>query len=106
MPGYPFLANTRLNTNAISARLQALANTGVPYTSDQIENAEQHVYAQADAEGEFEDELWRSYGESVQVRDFDGDPRIVTEMDALVAYLQMLGTLVDTDALSSKEVLR
>jgi cytochrome c oxidase cbb3-type subunit 2 len=106
MPGYAFLANTRLNTNAIGERLQALANTGVPYTNDQIENAEQHVHAQADADGEFEDDLWESYGESVQVRDFDGDPRIVTEMDALVAYLQMLGTLVDTDALSSEEVLR
>ena len=26
---------------------------------------------------------------------FDGDPVRITEMDALVAYLQMLGTLVD-----------
>ena len=34
----------------------------------------------------------------VSVRDFDGNPNAITEMDALVAYLQMLGTLIDFDA--------
>jgi cytochrome c oxidase cbb3-type subunit 2 len=106
MPGYPFLAATHLNTNYIRDRLQALATTGVPYTSEQIENAEFHLRAQADPDAEFEDELWESYGDSVQVRDFDGNPEVVSEMDALVAYLQMLGTLVDTDALTPEEVLR
>ncbi|OYZ26945.1 MAG: peptidase S41, partial [Novosphingobium sp. 16-62-11] len=40
-----------------------------------------------------------------QVRDFDGDPARLTEMDALVAYLQMLGTLVDVNAPAAQEAL-
>ena len=40
-----------------------------------------------------------------QIRDFDGDPERVTEMDALVAYLQMLGTLVDVDSAAAQEAL-
>jgi hypothetical protein len=39
--------------------------------------------------------LAERYGERVNVRDFDGNPRRVSEMDALIAYMQMLGTLVD-----------
>ncbi len=39
--------------------------------------------------------LLERYGAKVNVRDFDGDPTRLTEMDALIAYLQMLGTLVD-----------
>ena len=48
-------------------------------------------------------DLTESYGDSVQVRDFDGQPTQLTEMDALVAYLQMLGTLVDFDAFDVEE---
>ncbi len=46
------------------------------------------------------------YGDNVQVRDFDGDPGRVTEMDALVAHLQMLGTLVDFDQIDIEEIAR
>jgi cytochrome c oxidase cbb3-type subunit 2 len=106
MPGYAFLASTPLDTSMIAWRVQALAYTGVPYTSEQIESAARDVAAQADADAEFEDELTASYGASVQIRDFDGNPGVLTEMDALVAYLQMLGTLVDTDALTPEEILR
>ena len=95
----------RLQGN-LTYKLRALSRVGVPYTEDQILNAERDAIAQADPEAEFEDELIESYGDTVQVRDFDGDPRRVTEMDALVAYLQMLGTMVDVDALSSEEVIR
>ena len=106
MPGYPFLAETRLEINDLEDRLRALARAGVPYTEEQIAIAKTDAIAQADAEAEYEFELIESYGEKIQVRDFDGDPRNVTEMDALVAYLQMLGTLVDTDALTAEEVIR
>ena len=34
-------------------------------------------------------------GERLAIRDFDGDPSRLTDMDALIAYLQMLGTTVD-----------
>ncbi len=106
MPGYPFLAETRLETNDLEDRLRALSRAGVPYSEDQIANADRDAVAQADPDAEFESELMDAYGDNVQVRDFDGDPRNVTEMDALVAYLQMLGTLVDTKALTAEEVIR
>ena len=106
MPGYSFLAEARLATEHLPDALRALAHTGVPYTDDQIKNAGSDAIRQADAEANYEDELIESYGEKVNIRDFDGDPLQVTEMDALVAYLQMLGTLVDTDALTKEEVIR
>ena len=94
MPGYPFLAETRLETREIQAHLSVNAIYGVPYTEAQIENALSDALGQAmpdtDAAYDFE-ERWPT----AAVRDFDGNPREVTEMDALVAYLQVLGTMVD-----------
>jgi cytochrome c oxidase cbb3-type subunit 2 len=95
MPPYGFLARTALKTNDIAAHLKANRAVGVPYTDEMIENAAADLKAQTDAEDEGVDGLRERYGEKVAARDFDGDPSRVTEMDALVAYLQMLGTLVD-----------
>jgi len=106
MPGYSFLAEARLATEHLPDALLALKRTGVPYSDEQIRNAGSDAIRQADAEANYEDELIESYGGKVNIRDFDGDPRQVTEMDALVAYLQMLGTLIDTDALTKEEVIR
>ncbi len=106
MPGYPFLAENELKAGRLSASLTALRAAGVPYTDDQIRHAARDAIWQADADRDNEDEMRERYGDTVQVRDFDGDPRRVTEMDALVAYLQMLGTMVDFDALDTEEVLR
>lgn len=93
MPPYAFLQR-ELNYTQITDKLQAQAALGVPYTGEMIAQAEADLQAQAD---EFADTsgLQARYGDKVQVRDFDGDPTKLTEMDALVAYLQMLGTLVD-----------
>ena len=102
MPGYAFLSDRMLNTKPLSGALTALRRVGVPYTDAQIENASQDALWQADAEANFEGELQESYGENVQVRDFDGQPKKLTEMDALVAYLQMLGTLVDFDSFDAE----
>ena len=66
---------------------------GVPYTSDMIASAKADFAAQADPDADT-DGLFERYGEKVNVRNFDGQPGI-TEMDALVAYLQVLGTMVD-----------
>jgi cytochrome c oxidase cbb3-type subunit 2 len=106
MPGYAFLATSRLDTGHLSDALRALRRAGVPYTEDQIARAASDAVRQADAEANYEDELAERYGDRVNVRDFDGNPRRVTEMDAVVAYLQMLGTLVDTESLTAEEVLR
>ena len=92
MPGYAFL-DRPLRTKDIAERLRALSRVGVPYSEEMIANARADLEAQArpDADGEG---LASRYARARQ-GDFDGDPRQVTEMDALVAYLQMLGTLVD-----------
>jgi cytochrome c oxidase cbb3-type subunit 2 len=93
MPAYAFLAERDLTAGTMRAHLKANRTVGVPYSGAQIENAEADLQAQASPEAEIEAFLNRY--PKAQVRDFDGNPERVTEMDALVAYLQMLGTLVD-----------
>jgi cytochrome c oxidase cbb3-type subunit 2 len=68
---------------------------GVPYTTDEIEHAVDDLEAQADPFDARGSKLKKRYGDKVVQRDFDGDPERITDMDALIAYLQMLGTLVD-----------
>jgi cytochrome c oxidase cbb3-type subunit 2 len=93
MPPYKHLATTTLQTREVAGDLAANAAIGVPYSEEQVTKAQADLFAQAvpsaDTAG-----LTARYGE-VGVRAFDGDPATLTEMDALVAYLQMLGTLVD-----------
>jgi cytochrome c oxidase cbb3-type subunit 2 len=96
MPAYPFLKERLLDTRDIAAHLKANRTVGVPYSDEQITNALADMQAQAVSDGDPTD-LQRRYPKA-QVRDFDGDPSRLTEMDALVAYLQMLGTLVDLDS--------
>ncbi|MBC6983766.1 cytochrome-c oxidase, cbb3-type subunit II [Caulobacter sp. 17J80-11] len=94
MPPYGFLADKELDYRDIADKLKAQQAVGVPYSAADVTNAKADLEAQAD---EFSDAsgLKARYGQKITVRDFDGDPARVTEMDALVAYLQMLGTLVD-----------
>ncbi|GAB5389448.1 MAG: cytochrome-c oxidase, cbb3-type subunit II [Alphaproteobacteria bacterium] len=94
MPGYAFLAETPLKPDMMTAELKANAMIGVPYSEDMIENAVQDMTAQLNPDADGVEGLIERYGDKVPVRNFDADPRH-TEMDALVAYLQMLGTLVD-----------
>ncbi len=96
MPGYPFLARTALNYSQIENDLKALKLTGVPYTDEDIANARADLEAQATPDADTEG-LAARY-EKVAARDFDGNAVEITELDALVAYLQMLGTLVDFNA--------
>ena len=93
MPSYAFLKDTPLAIENFSTQLVANARVGVPYTEDMIANAEADIRAQADPDADTT-ALEARYPKA-KVGDFDGDPRALTEMDALVAYLQMLGTLVD-----------
>jgi len=92
MPGYPFMTR-ELAADDIQAHLKTLRMVGVPYSDEMVANAAADLAAQADPEGDH-DALLARYPKAV-VGDFDGDPARLTEMDALVAYLQMLGTLVD-----------
>ncbi|WP_188055248.1 cytochrome-c oxidase, cbb3-type subunit II [Sphingosinithalassobacter sp. CS137] len=103
MPGYAFLGERRLRVEGIDANLRALRAVGVPYSDEDIAQAEADLILQATNDADAEDFLQRY--PKAQVRDFDGNPDQVTEMDAVVAYLQMLGTLVDTDAVEAQEVV-
>lgn len=93
MPKYGFLAKTELDFANMGAHLKANAIVGVPYDQDAIENAVADVIAQATPDADTAG-LEARYP-NVSFGDFDGNARAITEMDALIAYLQMLGTLVD-----------
>ncbi|MBD3787313.1 MAG: cytochrome-c oxidase, cbb3-type subunit II [Sphingomonadales bacterium] len=93
MPKYGFLLNRMIEPTYIEDRLKTDALVGVPYSSEMIEAAKADFAAQVDPDGDT-DGLMERYGDKVNVRNFDGKPGI-SEMDALVAYLQVLGTMVD-----------
>ncbi|MBV9565222.1 MAG: cytochrome-c oxidase, cbb3-type subunit II, partial [Bradyrhizobium sp.] len=105
MPGYPFLARTELDTSTIPDHLRTLRAVGVPYTDDQINNAVADLNAQVDPDNAGAEAVAKRYPKAV-VRNFDGQPGAPTEMDALIAYLQMLGTLVDFKLYNEKANLR
>lgn len=92
MPKYAFLADTRLDGDHIEDLLVTHRLVGVPYTDEQIETAYADFYVQAEPDGDWEALVERYPG--AVVSNFDGQPEL-TEMDALIAYLQILGTLVD-----------
>jgi cytochrome c oxidase cbb3-type subunit II len=94
MPGYPFLAGTPLDPSDIEARLSALRLTGVPYTDDMIKSAKTDLRAQVTPDSRPARELLKRYPKA-KVAKFDAKSGEATELDALIAYLQMLGTLVD-----------
>ena len=93
MPGYPFMKDRALEASDIENHLKALTMVNVPYTEDMIAAALDDLKVQSDPDGDHEGLLAR-YPKAV-VGDLDGNPDKLTEMDAIVAYLQMLGTLVD-----------
>ncbi|KOF14584.1 MAG: cytochrome-c oxidase, cbb3-type subunit II [Ensifer adhaerens] len=93
MPSYGFLKDTPLDVRNVAAALKANSAVGVPYTDEMIENAAADIKAQADPNADTSGVEARY--PKAKLGDFDGDPQKLTEMDALVAYLQMLGTLVD-----------
>lgn len=93
MPSYAFLKTTPLQVTNVAMELKANRAVGVPYSDDMLQNAEADMKAQADPNADTT-ALEARYPRA-KIGDFDGDPTKLTEMDALVAYLQMLGTLVD-----------
>jgi len=95
MPPYAFLSRKDLDVRDIQDKLRAMQRVGVPYTKDEVAYAADDLAAQADPFDARGSALKARYGEKVSQRDFDGDPDRLTQMDALIAYLQMLGTLVD-----------
>ncbi len=105
MPGYPFLATKALNFDRIADDLKANRAVGVPYDDTMIEVAVSDVRTQVDPDADDFDAFMERYP-GAQVRDFDGNPQMITELDALIAYLQVLGTMVDFSAYEAQENLR
>jgi cytochrome c oxidase cbb3-type subunit 2 len=97
MPGYPFLAETPLREVDIAGHLRTNRTVGVPYSDEMIEMAAQDLAAQADPDSDGADAVAERYPGAV-VSNFDGDAARLSELDAVIAYLQMLGTLVDFEA--------
>ncbi|MBS4047955.1 MAG: cytochrome-c oxidase, cbb3-type subunit II [Alphaproteobacteria bacterium] len=95
MPSYAFLAQKPIDTKDIAEHLKALRVVGVPYSDEMVAQARADMKVQAEADGDTEGLLAR-YPKAA-VGDLDGDPSKLTEMDAVVAYLQMLGRLVEFD---------
>jgi cytochrome c oxidase cbb3-type subunit 2 len=93
MPGYPFLAKKELKFDDVAQHLQTLRMVGVPYTDEQIKDAVADLHLQATADEDYDDFLARY--PNAATGDFDGNPDKLTEMDALIAYLQILGRMVD-----------
>ena len=95
MPHYAFLLDAPLETDDLPDRLAALRAVGVPYSDEMIAMARADALGQALPDTERADGVFERYGEDTNVRVFDGRTDRLTEMDALVAYLQILGELTD-----------
>ena len=93
MPKYGYLLDRKIDGEYVGDLVRTNSWVGVPYTSDMIEAAKADFAAQADPNADTSG-LVERYGEKVNISNFDGQPEL-TEMDALVAYLQVLGTMVD-----------
>jgi cytochrome c oxidase cbb3-type subunit II len=94
MPGYPFMANRELAYLDIRDHLLTLKMVGVPYNDDQVANAMTDIAVQANGKKGDVDAFLARYPKAA-IGDFDGNPDKITELDALVAYLQILGRMVD-----------
>jgi cytochrome c oxidase cbb3-type subunit 2 len=93
MPAYPWLIRTPIGSEQIAAVMRASRMAGVPYSDEMIASARADFRAQADPDVGDVDGLLARYPKA-QARNFDGQPG-VSEIDAVIAYLQVLGTLVD-----------
>ena len=92
MPGYAFLRHRQIDPAYIEDRLVADRRVGVPYSDDMVTEARADFLAQADPDLDAAGLQERYPG--AQARNYDRQAG-VTEMDALIAYLQVLGTMVD-----------
>jgi len=105
MPAYSFLAKADLDFKHVGQDMKVQALLGVPYSPEMIENAVKDVEVQASIDNPDAADLVKRYPKAL-ARDFDGNPARVTEADALIAYLQMLGTSVDFKMYDDKANIR
>ena len=95
MPGYPWLADRRLDSQEIAQRIATLRKVGVPYTDDMVANVAKDLKAQIEPDTRAARDLAKRYPKARAAK-FDGRQGVEpTELDALIAYLQILGQMVD-----------
>ena len=105
MPDYAFLANTELDSRELADTMRASRLVGVPYTDEMIPDADADLKTQINPDSPDAAAFQKRYPKA-QLRKFDAESAALTEADALVAYLQMLGTLVDYNLYNDKANLR
>jgi cytochrome c oxidase cbb3-type subunit II len=105
MPAYGFLAAAKVDSSSLADHLRTNVMLGVPYTDEDVAKAAADVKAQVDADSPAAADLLKRYPKAV-TRNFDGQDGEPSELDALIAYLQMLGTLVDFKLYNEKANLR
>ena len=105
MPGYPFLEQTPLSVPHIAEDLAVLSLEGVPYSDEMIANALSDLVTQGTAEDQNTAAFLKRYPKA-QVRDLGGVQGRITELDAVIAYLQQLGTQVDFKIYDDKANIR
>jgi cytochrome c oxidase cbb3-type subunit 2 len=105
MPNYAFLANTELDTREVADFMRTNQIVGVPYTDEDIANAVADIKTQVNPDSSDAAAFQKRYPKA-QIRKFNAESATVTEADAVVAYLQMLGTLVDFKVYDDKANLR
>jgi len=115
MPNFPWLHTTLLDTSRTERRMKILQSMEVPYSDDDIKNYQADIVAQAGSDGgageaalraRYERKEWTTKDGKTEkwtddfvptplnVRAFDGNPKDVTELDALIAYIQCRGNMV------------
>jgi cytochrome c oxidase cbb3-type subunit 2 len=105
MPSYPWLAEREVDADRLAEDLKVQALLGVPYTPEMIDKAGTDLRTQATTDHPGASDLAERYPNAV-ARDFDANPRRISEADALIAYLQMLGTQVDFKLYDNKANIR
>jgi len=105
MPSYGFLFDAPLDTRALVANIETSREVGVPYTDEQMANIMTDLKAQVSPDTPEAAALLKRYPKAAVRKFYPGSPQ-VTEGDAMIAYLQMLGTLVDFSQFDDKANLR
>ncbi len=102
MPNYPWLATTKLDTSDIELRLKALRTTGVPYSNSKAEYERNVKDFGADvAKSLHIPDAEKNLIAQAQLGNYDTDPSNITELDALIAYLQVLGTMLISKSMTT-----
>ena len=96
MPGYPFMLYAKLDTSEICQNMKILRMLGVPYTDDDLAKCDSDIDTQLGI-NKNEDDIaaFKKRYSKVTIEKFNNKSTEITDMDALIAYLQGLGNKVD-----------